>query len=102
MDEDYQLGEEEGVVDDVIDYLEPSVKAVQGSVKMEQLCESLNIEEVGLRQEEQSKLAELVEKYSELFALVVQNWDVHHLLNNPLTQVTTHQLNSYQGEYLTF
>ena len=50
-------------------HLEPSVKAVQGSVRMEQLCGSLNIKEVDLHQEEQSKLIELVGEYSESFAL---------------------------------
>ena len=45
---------------------ESSVKAIQGSVRMEHLCESLNIKGV---EGEQSKLMELVEKYSELFAL---------------------------------
>ena len=50
-------------------HLESSVKTIQGSVRMEQLCESLNIKGVELHQGEQSKLMELVEKYSELFAL---------------------------------
>ena len=48
------------------DHLESSVKAIQGSVRMEQLCESLNIKGVELHQGEQSKLIELVEEYSEL------------------------------------
>ena len=50
-------------------HLEPSVRAVQGPVRMKQLCKSLNIKEVGLHQEEQSRLIELVEEYSQLFAL---------------------------------
>ena len=72
MDEDCQMGQETDVVDDVSvtrDPLEPSVKAVQGLLRMEQLCGSLNLGGASLHEEEQLELTELVKKYSELFAL---------------------------------
>ena len=51
------------------DKLRLSGKAIQASARMEQLWKSLSINEVSLQQKDQAKLKELVEKYSELFAL---------------------------------
>ena len=72
MDEDCQTGQETNVIDEASvlrDPLEPSVKAVRGSLRMEQLCESLNLGGVSLHEKEQLELTELVKEYSELFAL---------------------------------
>ena len=46
-----------------------SVKAIQASGRMEQLWKKLDLREVSLHQKDQVKLKELVEEYSELFAL---------------------------------
>ena len=54
MDEDCQTGPETNVIDEanvLQDPLEPSVKAVRGSLRMEQLRESLNLGRVGLHEQ---------------------------------------------------
>ena len=65
------------------DKLRPSVKAIQASARMEQLWKSLGINEVSLQQKDQAKLKELVEEYSELFALNSTELG-QHLLSIPL------------------
>ena len=72
MDEDCQAEQETNAIDGASvlqDLLEPSVKAIQGSLRMEQLRESLNLGGVSLHEKEQLELTELVKEYSELFAL---------------------------------
>ena len=105
MDEDCQTGQETNVIDEASvlqDPLEPSVKAVRGSLRMEQLRESLNLGGVSLCEQEQLELTELVKEYSELFAFDSSELGRTSLVEHFINTGDHLPIKHCQGEYLTF